>query len=40
MGKEIIAVENEEKIIAAEIDKAYVDEVKNRLPFLSDIRLI
>lgn len=40
MGKEITVVENEEKIIAAEIDKTYVDEVRKRLQFLSDIRLI
>ena len=40
MGKEIIAVENEEKVIAVEIDKTYVDEVRKKLPFLRDIRLI
>ncbi len=40
MGKEIVAVENEEKIIVAEIDKTYVDEVRKKLPFLDDMRLI
>lgn len=40
MGKEIIAVENEEKIITAEIDKTYVDAVRKKLPFLDDMRLI
>jgi predicted amidohydrolase len=40
MGKEIVAVENEEKIIEVEIDKFYVDEVRKKFPFLNDIRLI
>ena len=40
MGKEIAAVENEEKIITVEIDKSYVNEVRTKLPFLGDIRLI
>lgn len=40
MGKEMIAVENEEKVIAVEMDKAYVDEVRRKLPFLKDMRLI
>ena len=40
MGKEIVAVENEEKVIVAEIDKSYVDNVRQRLPFLKDLRLI
>jgi hypothetical protein len=40
MGKEMIAVENEEKVIAVEMDKAYVDEVRKKLPFLKDMRLI
>jgi predicted amidohydrolase len=40
MGKEMIAVENEEKVITVEIDKNYVDEVRKKLPFLNDIRLI
>jgi len=40
MGKEIVAVENDEKIIAVEIDKTNVNEVRNKLPFLKDIRLI
>ncbi len=40
MGKEIVAVENEEKVITVEIDKSYIDEVRKKLPFLNDIRLI
>jgi predicted amidohydrolase len=40
MGKEIISIENDEKIIYAEVDKKYVDEVRKNLPFLNDIRLI
>jgi predicted amidohydrolase len=40
MGKEIVAVENEEKVIVAEMDKTYVNEVRKKLPFLDDMRLI
>jgi predicted amidohydrolase len=40
MGKEIATVENEEKIIEVEISKSYVDEVRKKLPFLEDMRLI
>ena len=40
MGKEIISVENDEKVITVDIDKNYVDDVKKKLPFLSDMRLI
>ena len=40
MGKEIVAVENEEKVIIAEMDKTYVNEVRKKLPFLDDMRLI
>jgi predicted amidohydrolase len=40
MGKEIIFLENDEKIIEAEIDKFTVDDVRKKLPFLNDIRLI
>jgi len=40
MGKEIVAVENEEKVISVEIDKSYVADVRKRLPFLNDMRLI
>ncbi|MBK7632798.1 MAG: hypothetical protein IPJ23_19390 [Ignavibacteriales bacterium] len=40
MGKEIAAFENDEMIIEAEIDKVYVNEVRKKLPFLSDLRLI
>lgn len=40
MGKEIVAVENEEKVIIAEIDKSIVIETRNTFPFLEDIKLI
>jgi predicted amidohydrolase len=40
LGKEIASVENEEKVIAVEIDKLYVDDVRRKLPFLNDMRLI
>ncbi|MDY0083113.1 MAG: nitrilase-related carbon-nitrogen hydrolase, partial [Ignavibacteriaceae bacterium] len=40
IGKELAAVESEEKVIEVEIDKAIVNEVRNNLPFLNDIRLI
>jgi predicted amidohydrolase len=40
MGVEIVAVENEEKVIVAEIDKSYVDNIRQRFPFLKDIKLI
>ncbi len=40
MGKEIVAVENDEMIIGAEIDKTLVHEVRKKLPFLNDMRLI
>jgi omega-amidase len=40
MGKEIVAVENEEKLIEVEIDKSCVNEIRKNLPFLNDIRLI
>jgi omega-amidase len=40
MGKEIVAVENEEKVIVVELDKHYVSEVREKFPFLDDIKLI
>ena len=40
MGKEIVAVENEEKVIPVEFDKFYIDEVRKTLPFLNDMRMI
>lgn len=40
MGKEIVSMKDEEKIITAEIDKDYVKEVRKKLPFLEDMRLI
>ena len=40
MGKEIMAVGNEEKVIVVDIDKNYVNEVREEFPFLDDIKLI
>lgn len=40
MGKEIVALANEEKIIEVEIEKLFVDNVRKKLPFLSDMQLI
>jgi len=40
MGKEIVAVENDEKVIVVDIDKNYVNEVREKFPFLDDIKLI
>lgn len=40
MGKEIVAVEDEEKLILSEIDKSVVEDVRSKLPFLEDIKLI
>ena len=40
MGKEIVAVENEERIIFAEIEKTEVEDVRSKLPFLDDIKLL
>ena len=40
MGKEIVAVENEEKVILGDLDKNYVNEVREKFPFLDDIKLI
>ncbi|MCU0406351.1 MAG: carbon-nitrogen family hydrolase [Ignavibacteriaceae bacterium] len=40
MGKELAAVENDEKVILIELDKHYVNEVRGKFPFLDDIKLI
>jgi omega-amidase len=40
MGKELISVENEEKVIVVDLDKNYVSEVREKFPFLDDIKLI
>lgn len=40
MGKEIVAVENEERVIVVELDKNYIKEVRDKFPFLDDIKLI
>jgi len=40
MGNEIVINENEEKIITCDIDLNRVNEVRTKLPFLNDIKLI
>ena len=40
MGKELFSVENDEKVIFFDIDKNYVKEVREKFPFLEDIKLI
>ncbi|MGB5849898.1 MAG: carbon-nitrogen family hydrolase [Ignavibacteriaceae bacterium] len=40
MGKELISVENEEKVILVDLDKNYVNEVRQKFPFLEDIKLV
>jgi predicted amidohydrolase len=40
MGKEIVSVENEEKVIEVELNKEYIREVREKLPFLDDIKLV
>ncbi|HZW39944.1 MAG TPA: carbon-nitrogen family hydrolase [Ignavibacteriaceae bacterium] len=40
MGDEVVAIENEEKVIIAEIDLGEVKSIQGSLPFLNDIRLI
>lgn len=39
-GKEISSVENEEKVLIADIDKNSVVEVREKFPFLNDIKLV
>jgi predicted amidohydrolase len=40
MGKELAAVENDEKVIVVELDKNYVNEIRDKFPFLDDIKLV
>lgn len=40
MGEEIILLENDEKIITTEINLKEVKEIRGKLPFLKDIKLI
>ena len=40
MGKEIVLVENDEKIIQSEIDIAEVNETRTKFRFLDDMKLI
>lgn len=40
MGNEITFCVNEEKIIIVELDKVFLNEVRTKLPFLEDIKLI
>jgi omega-amidase len=39
-GKEVIAQKNKEKILTADISQNYVEEVREKLPFLNDIQMI
>jgi predicted amidohydrolase len=40
MGKKLVSVHNGEKLIAVDIDKNYVKEVRDKFPFLEDIILV
>jgi predicted amidohydrolase len=40
LGKEVVSKMDKELIISAEIEKSYVNEVRKKLPFLNDMRLI
>lgn len=40
MGKELISVENEDRVITVDLNKNYVNEVREKFPFLDDIKLI
>lgn len=40
MGEEIVSVENEERVIIVDLDKKYVNEIREKFPFLNDIKLI
>jgi predicted amidohydrolase len=40
MGKELVTLKDEEKVIVVEFDKNYVKEVREKFPFLDDIKLI
>ena len=40
IGTEIVSIENEEKIIIADLNKEYVREIREKFPFLDDIKMI
>jgi len=40
MGREIVAVGSDEKVIVVDLEKNYVNEVREKFPFLDDIKLI
>ena len=40
MGKEIISVANDEQVVVAEIDKELVRNVREKFPFLEDMKMI
>ena len=40
MGKELVSVKDDEKVIVENIDKNKVSETRDNLPFLNDISLI
>ncbi len=40
MGESVVIVENEEKLISTELNLEMVEEIRQKLPFLNDIKLI
>lgn len=40
MGNEIISGADDEKLLIADLDKEFVNEVRNKFPFLEDIKMI
>jgi len=40
LGEELISVDSDEKVITIEIDTEYVGEIRTKLPFLNDMKLI
>lgn len=40
MGKEIVSIGNEEKVITVELNKDYIKEIREKFPFLDDIKLV
>lgn len=40
MGKEVITLENEERILIAELDKELIRKVREKFPFLNDMKMI
>ena len=40
LGNEVVRIENEEGLTAVEIDVPVVEETRERMPFLKDMKLI